>query len=76
VEFNFTRVSKMSDAQGPAPEVLDLFLVKLEDVAALRDVALDLRCRGFASRKANVPLSRLSKESVQMMISALGTLRI
>jgi hypothetical protein len=75
VEFNFTRISKMSDAEAPDADVLGLFLSKLEDVPALRDVALNLRSSGFASRKPNVPLSRLSRESVQMMISALRTLR-
>ncbi len=74
VEFNFTRMSKMSDEGVPDSPVLDQFLTQLEDIPALRDVALNLRSSRFASRKPNVPLSDLSNDSIQKMVDALKIL--
>ena len=74
VEFNFTRMSKMSDEELPDASVLDSFLLQLADIPALQDVASNLRSSGFASRKPNVPLSHLSMDSIQKAVDALSTL--
>jgi hypothetical protein len=74
VEFNFTRMSKMSDEELPHTAVLDLFLTQLEEIPALRSVALNLRSSQFASRKPNIPLSELSRDAIQKMVNALKTL--
>lgn len=74
VEFNFTRMSKMSEGELPNTAVLDLFLTQLEDIPALGDVAFNLRSSQFASRKPNVPLSELSEDSIRKMVNALKTL--
>lgn len=74
VEFNFIRMSKMSDEELPDVGVLDSFLRQLADIPALQDVASNLRSSRFASRKPNVPLSDLSMDSIQKAIDALSTL--
>ena len=74
VEFNFTRMSKMSDEELPDASVLDSFLRQLADIPGLLDVATNLRSSRFASRKPNVPLSGLSMDSIQKAVNALSTL--
>jgi hypothetical protein len=74
VEFNFTRMSRMSDEELPDTTVLDSFLSQLEGIPSLNEVAANLRASRFASRKPNVPLSELSEESIRHMIQALNTL--
>jgi hypothetical protein len=74
VEFNFARMSKMSEEEVPDTAVLDSFLTQLEEIPALASVALSLRSSQFTSRKPNVPLSELSRDSIQKMVNALKTL--
>jgi hypothetical protein len=74
VEFNFIRMSKMSDEELPDAAVLDSFLRQLAEIPALQEVASNLRSSRFASRKPNVPLSDLSMDSIQKAVDALSTL--
>jgi hypothetical protein len=74
VEFNFGRMSKLSDEQLPDAAVLDSFLRQLGEIPGLQDVSANLRSSRFASRKPNVPLSVLSMDSVKRAVDALTTL--
>jgi hypothetical protein len=76
VEFNFTRMSRMSDEELPDAAVLDSFLRQLADIPALQEVASNLQSSRFASRKPNVPLSHLSMDSIQKAVDALSTLAV
>lgn len=74
VEFNFGRISKMSEEQLPDAAVLDSFLRQLADTRGLHEVAANLRSSRFASRKPNVPLSSLSMDSIGKAVDALAIL--
>lgn len=74
VELNFGRMSKMSEEQRPDAAVMDSFLRQLADTPGFQDVAANLRTSRFASRKPNVPLSGLSRDSLERVAVALATL--
>lgn len=74
VEFNFGRMSKLSDEDLPDSVARVSFLRQLRDVPVLQEVAANLESSRFASRKPNVPLSTFSKDAIQKAVDALSTL--
>lgn len=75
VEFDFTRISKMSPEEKPDLSVLDEFVDQLGQAAGLEEVADSLRATQFASRRPNVPLARLTEESIRQAFIALRVLK-
>jgi hypothetical protein len=75
VEFDFTRLSKVSPADMPETSLLDAFLDQLGQASGLREVADNMRSTGFSSRRPNVPLSRLPEESIRKAFVALRLLK-
>lgn len=65
-------MSKMSEEEVPDTAVLDLFLMPLEEIPPLAGVAMNFRTSQFASRKPNVPLSELPRDSIQKMVNPLN----
>lgn len=74
VEFDFTRISKMSPEEKPDMSVLSEFVDQLGRAAGLKEVADSLRKTQFASRRPNIPLARLSEESIRQAFVALTVL--
>lgn len=74
IEFDFTRLSRLSPADMPEASRLDAFIDQLGQVAGLGEVAENMRSTGFASRRPNVPLSRLPEESIRGAFAALQML--
>lgn len=75
VEFDFTHLSKLSPEDMPETSVLDAFLDRLSQAPGFQEMAVNMRSTGFASRRPNVPLSRLSEESIRKAFAALRLLR-
>lgn len=74
VEFDFTRISKMSPGEKPDMSVLTEFVDQLGRAAGLKEVADSLRTTQFASRRPNVPLAGLTEESMGQAFIALSVL--
>lgn len=75
VEFDFTRISKMSPEEKPDMAVLSEFVDQLGRASGLKEVADSLRTTQFASRRPNIPLARLSEESIRQAFIALSVLK-
>lgn len=74
VEFDLTRLSRMSPEEKPEISVLNEFVDQLGRAAGLKEVADSLRTTQFASRRPNVPLALLSEESIRQAFVALSRL--
>lgn len=74
LEFDFTRLSKLSPADMPETSRLDAFVDQLGQAPGLGEVAENMRSTGFTSRRPNVPLSRLPEESIRLAFIALRML--
>ncbi|MDQ0826903.1 hypothetical protein QFZ60_003076 [Arthrobacter sp. B2I5] len=74
LEFDFTRISRMSPDEKPDMSVLSEFVDQLGLTAGLQEVADSLRTTHFASRRPNVPLARLTEESIRQAFVALSVL--
>lgn len=72
VEFNFGRMSKLSDEDMLESEARDFFLRQLRGIPVLQEVAANLESSRFSSRKPNVPLSTFSNEAIEKAITALS----
>lgn len=74
LELDFTRLSKLPPDDVPEASRLDAFVDQLGQAAGLGEVAENMRSTGFASRRPNVPLSRLPAESIRGAFAALRML--
>ncbi|MDQ0635061.1 hypothetical protein QFZ40_002970 [Arthrobacter pascens] len=74
VEFDFTRLSRVSTYEMPDTSVLREFVDQLGQAAGLNELAESLRSSQFASRRPNVPIAGLSRESIRQAFVALGVL--
>lgn len=74
VEFRFTWLAKMGEAERPDAEVIDAFFTEFASIDGLAKVAANLRSSGFQTRGPNVPLAALTEESIRAAIRATANL--
>lgn len=74
LELDLTRIPRIPEEQRPEYDKLANFLQQIEAIPEFRQNAAVLRASSFTSRKPNVPLPHVTRESLVKLLDALTAL--
>lgn len=73
LELDFTRIPRIPEVHRPTDKELASFLQQIETIPEFRQNAEVMRVSNFSSRKPNVPLPHVTRESLTNLLNALTT---